>query len=150
MIHDFDSVFHPMAGVFPMETKMMKKRARLGYREAILKQDSILGSNGDVVRGHEFHYSEIVNSAGGQKCGSEEVISGLASLRNCARIYSVKDGAGNSLPDEGYQFKNTLGSYIHIHFGSNGMIAEKFISFIKEHYGDHSSCRARQSQGRRQ
>ncbi len=131
-IYDFENVFHPMAGVFPFKTMMKKGRSRLGYREAVLKERSILGIKGTVARGHEFHYSEVLDSRG-------EVISPL----DCTTIYSVQDGSGLSLADEGYRIKNTLGSYIHIHFGSNLSIADSIIDFIKECHGKDHYCGTR-------
>ncbi|NOZ70244.1 MAG: cobyrinate a,c-diamide synthase [Deferribacteres bacterium] len=116
-IYEPDGAFYPMAGVFPFKTKMTRRRARLGYREAVLKEDCIPGRKGAVIRGHEFHYSTIINSA-------DAPVSGLA------RSYSVRDGSGRYIHDEGYRIKNTLGSYIHIHFGSNPGIAENFIGFV--------------------
>jgi cobyrinic acid a,c-diamide synthase len=129
-ISDFDSVFYSMAGVFPFKTKMKKRRARLGYREAILKEDSIIGGKNTVVRGHEFHYSAIVDSTQDTE------------LRTLT-VYSVKDGEGNSICNEGYKVKNTMGSYIHIHFGSNPAIAGNFIKYSKEHYGTDTVSRTR-------
>jgi len=128
-IYDFNNVFYSMVGLFPLKTKMTKGRAKLGYREVTLKHDSILGEKGASLRGHEFHYSEIVNSGEARKRGSAKVTSELTSLRASALIYSLKDGSGKSLPDEGYQVRNTLAGYIHIHFGSNHSIAENFIKF---------------------
>ena len=132
-IYDSENVFHHMAGVFPFKTMMKKGRSSLGYREAVLKERSILGIKGTVVRGHEFHYSEIVNS------GERSAVSGqLGDL-----IYSVKDGSGLSLGEEGYRIKNSLGSYIHIHFGSNLSIADSIIDFIKECHGKDHYCGTR-------
>ncbi|MBI5664495.1 MAG: cobyrinate a,c-diamide synthase [Nitrospirae bacterium] len=131
-IYDFENVFHPMAGVFPFKTIMKKGRASLGYREALLKERAILGNKGSVIRGHEFHYSEVLDSRG-------EVVSPL----HCTTSYSVKDGSGQSLADEGYRMKNTLGSYIHIHFGSNLSIANSIIDFIKECHGKDHYCGTR-------
>ncbi len=116
-IYDPDGVFYPMAGVFPFDTKMTRGRAGLGYREAVLREDCIHGRKGCVIRGHEFHYSTIINSAD-------------APARGPALTYSVSDGSGVYLHDEGYRIKNTLGSYIHIHFGSNPEIAENFVDFV--------------------
>jgi len=128
-IYDFDNVLHPMCGIFPFETMMKKGRSRLGYREARLKERGILGHKGAVVRGHEFHYSEIIKSAEARKRGCRgEVPSPL----NCAKIYSVKNGEAEYLYDEGYRVRNTLGSYIHAHFGSNPDLAKSFISNIKK------------------
>lgn len=115
-IHDFNGNFFKMAGVFPFETIMKKRRSHLGYREIILKEDCIVGKRGDKLRGHEFHYSEI-----------KESFNMVQSS-----VYKVKDGSGQDIQDKGYRFKNTLASYIHIHFGSNPDIARNFINFIKE------------------
>ncbi|GBD95810.1 MAG TPA: cobyrinate a,c-diamide synthase [Nitrospirae bacterium] len=130
-IYDLDNAFYPMAGAFPFKTKMTKGRARLGYREVVLKEDSIPGKKGSAIRGHEFHYSEIVDRAETNNWMSEN--------------YSVKNGSGEKIQDEGYRVKNTLGSYIHIHFGSNPSIAKNFVDFVKEHDEEDYSCRTRQS-----
>ena len=145
-IYGLDNVFYPMAGVFPFKTKMTKGRAGLGYREAVLKEDFIFGENGSAMRGHEFHYSEINPPLPPFSKG------GMGGFENTEHrtqiIYSVKNGEGNYLYDEGYKVKNTLGSYIHIHFGSNPSIAGNFVDFVKEHNGKNYSCRTRQSQRR--
>jgi cobyrinic acid a,c-diamide synthase len=131
-----------MARVFPFKSKMKKTRSSLGYREAVLKENTFLGGEDTIIRGHEFHYSEIANSAeaGNRVCGGE-----VTSPPQLSRIYSVKDGSGNYIYDEGYRVKNTIGSYIHIHFGSDSRIADNFIDFVKEHHGTYYSCRTRQS-----
>jgi cobyrinic acid a,c-diamide synthase len=132
-IYDFDNNFHQLAGVFPFKTVMKKGRAHLGYREVILQQDSIAGNRGTVIRGHEFHYSEITDRDQGSGARGQDT----------ELIYSVKDSTGNHTYSEGYRIKNVLGSYIHIHFGSNPSIANKFVHFIKEHHGTYSTGRAR-------
>jgi cobyrinic acid a,c-diamide synthase len=100
-----------MAGVFPFETRMTKK-PRLGYREIVLNEDCIIGTRGERYRGHEFHYSEIRDSSPGL-------------------VYSLRDNRGKALPAEGFRYKNTLASYVHVHFGSNPHIAEQFATFVK-------------------
>jgi cobyrinic acid a,c-diamide synthase len=110
-IRDFDNRFFAMAGVFPFETRMTKK-PRLGYREILLNEDCIIGSRGEIYRGHEFHYSEIREGAPGQ-------------------VYALRDSRGKVLPAEGFRYKNTLVSYVHVHFGSNRRIAEHIAGFIK-------------------
>jgi len=111
-IRDFDNTLFGMAGVFPFETRMMKK-PRLGYREIVLNDDCILGSKGEKYRGHEFHYSEILED------------------RGQGNAYTVTNAKGNRLPDEGFKYKGTLASYIHVHFGSNERRAELFAGFVK-------------------
>ena len=144
-IYDFDRNFYKMADVLPFETQMKKGRSRLGYREITLKEDCILGKKNSIMRGHEFHYSEIVKSAeegtvpdlrtSPSVIPGEVVESGLSpslGIKITDRIYSVRDGSGKHIQDEGYVFKNILASYVHIHFGSNPDIADNFARFIKE------------------
>ncbi len=122
-IHDFEGKFFKMAGVFPFETQMKKGRSHLGYREVQLKEDCILGKKGDRLRGHEFHYSEIKPF--------EQAPASSLKTSTLTACYSLFDNKGQELQNEGYRYKNTLASYIHIHFGSNPLIAGNFINFIK-------------------
>jgi cobyrinic acid a,c-diamide synthase len=110
-IGDFDGTFFPMAGVFPFATRM-RKRPRLGYREIVLNEDCLLGTRGDTCRGHEFHYSELAEGTEGS-------------------MYGVQDNRGRSMPGTGFGFKNTLASYVHVHFGSNRSTAEHFAAFVR-------------------
>ena len=110
-IRDFDNRFFKMAGVFPFDTRMTKKPC-LGYREILLNEDCIIGARGERCRGHEFHYSEIQDGGPGL-------------------VYSLRDSRGNVLPTEGFRYKNTLASYVHVHFGSNRLIVEHLAHFIQ-------------------
>lgn len=96
-------------GIFPVRCRMLPHRKALGYRQAELTDNVITGSLGAIVRGHEFHYSEI----------------GTMPDR-IARCYRVSR-QGVSLGLEGYRVRNCLASYLHLHFGSNVEIAEKFV-----------------------
>ncbi|MBI4687305.1 MAG: cobyrinate a,c-diamide synthase [Nitrospirae bacterium] len=125
-----------MAGVFPFETMMKEKRAQLGYREVELKDDCVLGKKGAGLRGHEFHYSEIkVQSTEHRAQNTDKsphppfAKGGQGGIKNS--LVSVFCVLGSGLV-EGYCVKNTLASYIHIHFGSNPAIAGNFIKFITE------------------
>jgi cobyrinic acid a,c-diamide synthase len=123
-IRDFENRFFAMAGVFSFETRMTKK-PRLGYREILLKEDCIIGSRGERCRGHEFHYSEIdgVRSA---EFGVRNEKTNVAA----GQVYSLCDNRGKALPAEGFRYKNTLASYVHIHFGSNRLIAEHIADLL--------------------
>jgi cobyrinic acid a,c-diamide synthase len=134
-IYDFDGNFHRMAGVFPFKTSMKKGRASLGYREIELNADCMLGRKGETIRGHEFHYSEVENS-GQRSEGSGQSVD---------LTYLVKDGSGNEINREGYRIRNTIGSYIHLHFGSNRRAAKNFIQSIKEIHGIYSARGSRKS-----
>lgn len=111
-IVDFDGEFHKMAGIFPATAKMLKRRKSLGYVEVEAVEDNPLAAKGSRIRGHEFHYSEI-----------DEMPSSVW------RVYCVNKPGGDSWV-EGYRYKNTVASYVHLHFGSNPEWAK---GLIKEH-----------------
>ncbi len=113
-IYDFEGNFYKMAGVLPFETQMNKGGLHLGYREILLEEECILGKKGERLRGHEFHYSGIVNSA------------------ETDSIYSVRNRSGKQLPNDGSRLNRTLASYIHLHFASNSAVAGSFMKYIKE------------------
>ncbi len=114
--HDFDGNFFEMANVFAFETKMNKGRSKLGYRRVSLREDCILGKRGESLKGHEFHYSEIQDGPG----------RGMLEL-----VYSITNGNGEKLQPEGYRTRNTLASYIHIHFGSNPEAASSIVRHMR-------------------
>ncbi len=111
-LHDFDGKIYPMADLFPYEIRMTQK-PMLGYREIVFNEDCPLGKKGEICRGHEFHYSGII----GPTLGT---------------VYSLHDQRGQPLPSEGFRRKNTLASYIHVHFGSNRNIAGQFSTFSEK------------------
>lgn len=96
-------------GIFPVETTMLTRRKGLGYREVELRRDTIIGPAGTVIRGHEFHYSEMEDMP-----------------RRVPRVYSLRK-PGIDLGSEGFVYKNCLGSYVHLHFGSNPAAACAFV-----------------------
>ena len=98
-----------MCGVFPAQAVMNDRFSSLGYREVTLIRQTPLGPVGTTARGHEFHYSSL----------SEPLEHETA--------YAVRDRRGPR-PAEGYLAANTLGSYIHLHFGSNPALAEHFVT----------------------
>jgi cobyrinic acid a,c-diamide synthase len=57
---DASGAVHVMAGLLGVETSFEKRRMTLGYREARIASDCALGSEGALLRGHEFHYATIV------------------------------------------------------------------------------------------
>jgi cobyrinic acid a,c-diamide synthase len=103
----------PMAGVFPGTARMLPRRKALGYRAVTLAQDTLLGPAGTVVRGHEFHYSELDLPAGIERC------------------YRLQRSDGTAAGTEGFRIHNTLGSYVHLHFGSNPQVATAFVAFCR-------------------
>ena len=109
-IHDLSGDRHVMAGVFPFATRMLPKRKALGYREIRLIKDTFLGPAATTARGHEFHYSERIDASEGVET-----------------VYAVADRKGGSTAAEGHRRNRTIGSYIHLHFGSQPALAEHFV-----------------------
>lgn len=107
-VSDTGAIF-PLVGIFPVETSMLPRRKALGYREIELTADTLLGKKGTIARGHEFHYSEMTPMPAKVKTA-----------------YQVRKHTMN-LGSEGYQYKNCLASYVHLHFGSNPEIPRSFV-----------------------
>jgi len=97
-------------GIYPVRCRMLHRRKALGYRQVELIAATVIGKVGTVMRGHEFHYSEIGTMP-------EDV----------ERCYQVSR-QGVTLGIEGFRVKNCLASYIHLHFGSNPEIARTFAA----------------------
>ncbi|MFI4997815.1 MAG: cobyrinate a,c-diamide synthase [Hyphomicrobiales bacterium] len=52
---------HAMAGLLSVVTSFAKRKLQLGYRDARLLADGPLGRAGGRLKGHEFHYSTILD-----------------------------------------------------------------------------------------
>jgi cobyrinic acid a,c-diamide synthase len=115
-IWDHNGNNYPMTGCFPFSTKMLPRRKALGYREIRLTKDTIIGKRGFIVRGHEFHYSELT-----------------ARPEGIETIYEVADRAGLQNTTEGFELARCLGSYIHLHFGSRPETAQHFVNVCREY-----------------
>ena len=59
-LEDAQDVTHAMAGLLGHATSFRVRRMNLGYRQARLCADGVLGRTGQVLRGHEFHYASVV------------------------------------------------------------------------------------------
>jgi cobyrinic acid a,c-diamide synthase len=94
---------HAMAGILPFGTRMLSRRKALGYTEVVLRRQCLLGEPGDVIRGHEFHYSEIIEPQ---------------SDAGIDLAYDLRKRKHEASRPEGYQKGSVLASYIHLHWGS--------------------------------
>jgi cobyrinic acid a,c-diamide synthase len=57
---DKDGVAHAMAGLLGLVTSYEKRKFHLGYRRAVLEAPMPGHAAGAALRGHEFHYSTII------------------------------------------------------------------------------------------
>lgn len=111
-IIDFEGKIHHGAGLVPVKTRMTKRLSGLGYREAVIQADSLLGSKGDVLKGHEFHYSTDEREDNGQ----------------FALVYNGRKN--------GYAKNNVFASYLHLNFLSNPEAALKMLQAAETHKGE--------------
>ncbi|MCF8041621.1 MAG: cobyrinate a,c-diamide synthase, partial [Desulfarculaceae bacterium] len=103
-----------MAGLLPLSFTMLPRLKTLGYRCVVFNADTPLGPAGTTARGHEFHYSEI------SSCGS---VHGMRS--DC---YAAFEHGGPLSDTPGFGLGNTLVSYVHLHFGSNPVLADNLVN----------------------
>lgn len=106
-IRQKDGRSRSMTGVFPWSARMLTRRAALGYRELISLEGCPFLPEGELLRGHEYHYSLLSPSASG-----------------ISQVLGILTGGG--LETEGYIRKDSLATYIHIHFASNPSFASGF------------------------
>jgi cobyrinic acid a,c-diamide synthase len=109
-IEDQEGNRYAMTDCFPFSTKMFPRLKALGYREVVLTADTIIGKTGQRIRGHEFHYSELENQ-----------------IPEMNTVYRISDRTGLNKPPDGYLVQRTLGSYNHLHFGSQPQTARNMV-----------------------
>lgn len=117
-IEDLNGTPHPMTGCLPFQTRMLDRLKTLGYREIEMNRNTPIGKSGQTARGHEFHYSEIINPE---------------TAATIETVYTVTPRAGVDTKAEGYMTANTLGSYIHLHFGSCPDIPRNFAAACRNY-----------------
>lgn len=108
-LRTFDGLSFPMAGVLPLCVEMTKKLVNFGYTDVQFRDDCLLGEKGTVARGHSFHCSRVTETS------------------SIAPAYSVRYTLSEKETSEGYSRNNVLASYIHLHFGSNPVLAQTFL-----------------------
>lgn len=113
-IETLDGARHPMLGLIPAWTRMCPRRKSLGYVEVTLTRESLWGNTGDVLRGHEFHYSELTSLPA-----------------NCETAYQVCYRRSGQPVAEGFQCGSVLASYAHLHFASRPEAVLHFVNRLK-------------------
>jgi cobyrinic acid a,c-diamide synthase len=103
-----------MAGLIPWWTRMLPRRKSLGYAEVTLTKDSLFGKVGTQLRGHEFHYSELVGD--------------LSQCADWRTAYLVNHRRSETPLVEGFQRGRILASYVHTHFASKPDAVNHFVA----------------------
>ena len=107
-ITDFDGQHFPMVGLVPAWSAMARRQLTLGYRELRARVDTPLLRQGEVARGHEFHWSILRDPLPADEAA-----------------YAV---LSTTVSNEGYARGNLLASYCHLHFASNPALAPNFVA----------------------
>ncbi|RJQ66459.1 MAG: cobyrinate a,c-diamide synthase [Desulfobacteraceae bacterium] len=117
-ITTLDGKNHALLGILPVHTRMLPEKKFLGYVEVKIKAACFWGAPGDVLRGHEFHYSELVSDPSAE--------DGWQS------IYALNRRRGGVAADEGFQRGKILASYVHLHLAGRPRALDHFINVAKE------------------
>jgi len=104
-----------MAGVFPADAAVRPRLQRLGYVEIEALPDCPFPGQGETVRGHEFHYSDITAMPSG-----------------VGRSWRVRRNRSGELFEEGYRINNVLAGYMHVHFASNPAFPRDFVARCRQ------------------
>jgi len=100
--------------VIPARAVMTDKLQTVGYIDAEILQDCIIGKAGEKLHAHEFHFST-----------SE--ISADKNIFTCKRMRTGK------IFRAGFFVKNIVASYLHIHFAGCPNAADNFIAACKSY-----------------
>lgn len=104
-----DGRSYAMAGLLPMEFEMTPRLVHFGYVHVEFIEECLLGHKGTQMRGHSFHCSRV------------EVNSSMPTAYRLTYTLSGREEI------EGYQYKNVLASYVHLHFRGNSTLAASLV-----------------------
>jgi cobyrinic acid a,c-diamide synthase len=91
-----DNKPYPMLNLLPIQTSFAEPKLHLGYRNAIIESNCVLGATGSAFKAHEFHYAKL---------SASEPISPL---------FLLSDALGKDIGVAGAIRDNIAGSFIHI------------------------------------
>ncbi|MCY4304268.1 MAG: cobyrinate a,c-diamide synthase [Aestuariivita sp.] len=92
---DKNGVRHQMSGLLGLVTSYEKRKLHLGYRRAILSLPMLGFLSGTALRGHEFHYSTILEQPD-------------------AKLAYVTDADGHAVAETGSYRGHVTGTFFHL------------------------------------
>lgn len=104
-----------MAGVLPIDVDASPQALTMGYRRLRGLDDNLLCPRGTVLRGHEFHWTEVTRRGA------------------MPPAYELSDPEGYRSGHEGFARPGLLASNIHLHFGQDPSLATRFLHAAAEH-----------------
>ena len=106
----------PMCALAPIDVGLEAGNWHNGYRDLTLAADSLLGTRGMQLRGHEFHLSRA-----------------LPGSDTSSPVYEVHNCDGEPLGSDGYVGNNFAASFIHLHFGQDPNLAARFVQAARDY-----------------
>jgi cobyrinic acid a,c-diamide synthase len=106
-----DEKSYPMAGVLPVVFGFSKKPQGHGYTIVVVKEKNPYFEVGAELKGHEFHYSRVLQWRGAAK----------------DLVFGMKRGTGFIDNKDGVCYKNVLATYTHLHALGSPAWAEAMI-----------------------
>jgi len=91
---------YPMAGVLPIVVGVSKKPEGHGYSMVEVRASNPFFKTGQILHGHEFHYSHILD---------------ITNKDSVYFAFKVRKGAGILNGMDGLCYKNVLATYTHLH-----------------------------------
>jgi cobyrinic acid a,c-diamide synthase len=107
---------HPMVSVFPADFVLEQRPQAHGYTVAEVTADNPFFEKGTVLKGHEFHYSRIVNAG--------ELPAGALVMRR---------GSGVNGKADGILYRNVFAAYSHLHALGSPEWARGMVRAAREH-----------------
>jgi cobyrinic acid a,c-diamide synthase len=113
----FDEKRYPMVGIFPLTFELDKKPQAHGYTIIEVSQDNPFFKKGTKLKGHEFHYSRIM-----EKHDEKDEMA-----------FQMKRGKGIYDSLDGITYKNVLATYTHLHAIGSPEWADGIINIATEY-----------------
>lgn len=110
---NFDGKIFEMCGVIPTQAVMTDKLQMVGYVDATLERDCVIGKRGDKFHAHEFHFSKEVGDVTNKIFHCEK-------LRTGEKYFA------------GYSNENVVASYLHVNFaGCPSLVSNLLLSALR-------------------
>ena len=119
----------PMAGVLPVVFGFSKKPQGHGYTVVSVEHENPYYKIGSEIKGHEFHYSKVLEWRGTDK--------DLA--------FGMKRGSGFLNKRDGVCYKNVLATYTHIHALGTPVWAEALVRNAMAYKNNRSGFKVQSS-----
>lgn len=120
-----DGITYPMAGALDLVVEQTKKPQGHGYEVVVVDKDNPFFATGTELRGHEFHYSHIIDGDDAKHT-----------------VLSVERGYGTGNGRDGIVCGNIWASYLHLHALSTSDWALNILDLAAAHAAARSAATA--------